>query len=210
MAKTSESIRQLTGEFAKMPGIGVRTAERLAYYVQSITKDEARKLVEAVRVVKTKAKTCSVCCSVTESDPCPICADSRRDRSLVCVVERARDLGAIESSGEYQGMYHVLGGRIAPLDNVHPENLSIDRLLRRVKEGGIDEVIIATNPDTEGEVTANFLIDNLAPFGVRVSMLARGVPAGGQLEHAAKGTLAGALTGRRAVSANTDGSSTET
>jgi recombination protein RecR len=205
MAKLPESIRQLTHEFAKMPGIGVRTAERLAYYVQSISREEARQLIEAIRLVKTRAKTCSICCNVSESDPCPICADPRRDATTVCVVERARDLGAIESSGEYRGVYHVLGGRIAPLDNVHPENLSIDRLVERVRQGGLSEVILATNPDTEGEATANFLIDRLAPLGVAVSMLARGVPAGGQLEHAARGTLAGALTGRRPVGTKADG-----
>lgn len=201
MAKGSESIDALTAELAKMPGIGVRTARRLAFYVQSADKAEARKLIDAIRAVKARAKRCSICYNVTEQDPCPICSARNRDRSTVCVVERVQDLAMIESSGSYRGLYHVLGGHIAPLDDVHPEDLSIGRLIGRVREGGIDEVIIATNPDTEGDSTANYLVEQLAPLGVAVSMLARGVPAGGQLEYAAKGTVAGAIAGRQRVEA---------
>jgi len=201
MAKGSQSIERLTAEIAKMPGIGVRTAGRLAYYVQSLSGRDAKDLIDAIRAVKANAKRCSVCCNITESDPCAICAARGRDRSTVCVVERVRDLAMIESSGSYHGLYHVLGGRIAPLDGVHPENLSIDRLLRRVKENDVREVIIATNPDTEGDATANFIADRLGPLEVTVSLLARGVPSGGQLEHAAKSTLAGAIQGRRPVGA---------
>lgn len=201
MAKQSESIEALTAELARMPGIGIRTAGRLAYYVQSLSKDDAGKLVDAIRAVKARAIRCSKCFNITESDPCPICTARGRDQSTICVVERVRDLAMLEASGSYHGLYHVLGGRISPLDGVHPENLSIDHLVRRVKEGSIKEVIIATNPDTEGDSTANFIADKLAPLGVDVSLLARGVPAGGQLEHAAKSTLAGAILGRRLVKA---------
>ncbi|MFW6158155.1 MAG: recombination mediator RecR, partial [Planctomycetota bacterium] len=133
MAKGSESIDALTAEFAKMPGIGVRTARRLAFYVQSVDKAEARKLIDAIRAVKARAKRCSICYNVTEQDPCPICSARNRDRSTVCVVERVQDLAMIESSGSYRGLYHVLGGHIAPLDDVHPEDLSIGRLVERVR-----------------------------------------------------------------------------
>ncbi len=197
MAKQPESIERLTAEFAKMPGIGTRTATRLAYYVQSLCPDEAGRLVEAIRAVKTKALACSVCYNISESDPCPICADSGRDRVTVCVAETVLDLAAIEASGSYRGLYHVLGGRIAPLDGVYPENLTVEALVRRVRKGGIKEVIIATNPDTEGDTTANYIAEKLAPLEVAVSALARGVPAGGQLEHTARTTLAGALKGRQ-------------
>ncbi len=193
------SIEALATEFAKMPGIGSRTAMRLAYYVQSLTSEDAARLVDAIRTVKAKSRQCSICCNISETDPCPVCGDASRDRTTVCVVERVQDMTAIDSSGSYRGLYHVLGGRIAPLDGVYPENLNIDALVTRVKEGEIREIIIATNPDTEGDSTANLVADRLAPFGVTVSVLARGVPAGGQLEHAAKNTLAGAIEGRRTV-----------
>ena len=201
MARGPDSIEGLTAEFAKMPGIGVRTARRLAFYIQSVGEAEAGKLIEAIREVKERARRCSVCYNVAEQDPCPICSAGNRDRSTVCVVERVQDLAIIESSGSYRGLYHVLGGHIAPLDDVHPEDLSIDLLMRRVGEGGIDEVIIATNPDTEGDATANYLVERLQPLGVTLSMLARGVPAGGQIEYAARGTVAGAIAGRRPLPA---------
>ncbi len=199
MARYSESIERLTAEFAKMPGIGRRTAERLAYYVQSLSKEDATKLADAIHAVKAKALTCSKCFNVTEADPCPICADGGRDRKTVCTVERVQDLAVIEASGSYRGLYHILGGHIAPLDGVYPENLNIESLVRRVKDDGIAEVILATNPDTEGDTTANLIAEKLAPLGVTVSVLARGMPAGGQLEHAAKNTLAGAIKGRHKV-----------
>ena len=201
MTGYSKSIEKLTAELAKMPGIGVRTAERLAYYVQSVSNQEARKLVDAIRAVKANARTCSTCFNISETDPCPVCRDHGRDRSKICVVEQARDLAVIEASGSYRGLYHVLGGRIAPLEGVHPEDLTIDALLERVSKENVGEVILATNPDTEGDSTANYLTDKLAPLGADVSVLARGMPAGGQLEHAATGTLAGAIMGRRLVKA---------
>jgi len=182
-----------------MPGIGRRSAARLAYHVQGADREEAAELVDAIKGVKAKARTCSVCFNVSESDPCPICSDRTRDRATLCVVERPRDLAAIEASGSYRGLYHVLGGHIAPLEGVYPENLSVDALARRMKGGGVREVIIATNPDTEGDATANYLVNQLEPLGVAVSELARGMPAGGQLEFAAKGTLAGAFAGRQRV-----------
>jgi len=202
MAKRSHSIDQLTAQFARMPGIGVRTAQRLAYYVQELGPEHAQSLVDAIQNVKASAKRCSVCCNVSESEPCSICSARNRDRSTICVVERVRDLAVIEASGSYRGLYHVLGGRIAPLEGVYPENLTVDKLVRRASDETVKEVIIATNPDTEGDSTANFLVDKLAPLGVRITTLARGVPSGGQLEHAAKGTLAGAIEGRHALNTN--------
>ena len=199
MARRSESIDRLTDEFAKMPGIGRRTAARLAYYVQSVSREEAAKLVDAIQAVKAKSLTCSRCYNVAETDPCPICTDAGRDQTTLCVVELVRDLSAIEASGGYRGLYHVLGGRIAPLDDVYPENLTIAQLLRRVTKEGIKEVIIATNPDTEGDSTANAIIEKLAPLRVTVTVLARGVPSGSHLEHAAGNTLAGAIRGRQPV-----------
>jgi recombination protein RecR len=196
------AIEGLTAEFAKMPGIGKRSAERLAYYVQSIPKTEARKLVDAIAQVKKRAKVCGECGNVSEEDPCRVCSAPSRDRTTICVVETPRDLGAIEAAGGYRGLYHVLGGRIAPLDNVYPENLNIRRLVERVHSGEIREVILATNPDTEGDATANHVADELAALDVTVTRLARGMPAGGQLEYAAQGTLAGALAGRQALNAN--------
>ena len=199
MARRSESIDRLTDELAKMPGIGRRTAARLAYYVQSVSREEAAKLVDAIQAVKAKSLTCSRCYNVAETDPCPICTDAGRDQTTLCVVELVRDLSAIEASGSYRGLYHVLGGRIAPLDDVYPENLTIAQLLRRVTKEGIKEVIIATNPDTEGDSTANAIIEKLAPLRVTVTVLARGVPSGSHLEHAAGNTLAGAIRGRQPV-----------
>lgn len=197
--KQPESVERLTAEFAKMPGIGARTAARLAYYVQSLTKGEAEKLADAIQQVKAKALTCSKCYNIAETDPCPICSDTSRDRKTICVVEVVRDLAAIESSGQYKGLYHVLGGRIAPLEGIYPEHLTIDALVRRIRDNGVKEIILATNPDTEGDVTANYIADKLASMNVAVSALARGVPSGGQLEHSAKDTLAGAIRGRRKV-----------
>ncbi|MFH1731610.1 MAG: recombination mediator RecR [Planctomycetota bacterium] len=199
MATQSESIEQLTAEFARMPGIGKRTATRLAFHVQSISKEDAGRLVDAIRAVKAKSLTCSHCFNVSETDPCPVCSAGGRDRSMICVVERVRDLAAIEASGSYRGLYHVLGGRIAPLDGVYPENLTISRLVRRIKKGDVKEVIIATNPDTEGDSTAHHLMQELAPLGVTVSALARGMPVGGQVEHAGKNTLTGAIKGRQRI-----------
>jgi recombination protein RecR len=196
------AIQTLATEFAKMPGIGKRSAERLAFYVQSIPRAEARKLVDAIALVKKTAKACGACGNVSDSDPCSICAARNRDRSTICVVETPRDLAAVEASGDYRGLYHVLGGRIAPLDNVYPEDLSIRRLVERARSREVREVILATNPDTEGDATANHVADELAGADVTVTRLARGMPAGGQLEYAAQGTLAGALAGRRPLGAN--------
>ncbi len=199
MAKPPDSIERLTAELVRMPGIGKRTAERLAYHVQSLSPEDAEELAEAIRGVKASALTCSRCFNVCESDPCTICADRSRDGSTICVVERVRDLAAIEAAGAYRGLYHVLGGRIAPLDGVYPENLTIRQLVRRARKETVQEIILATNPDTEGDATANFVMEQLKPAGVAVSVLARGMPAGGQLEHAAKGTLAGALRARQRI-----------
>jgi len=201
VTELTEPLSNLIEEFAKLPGIGKKSAERLAYHILRVHPSEALALAEAIRNVKENVRHCRICFNLAQQEECAICRDPKRDRGLLCVVEQPRDLMALEQTGAYRGLYHVLGGRIAPLERVYPEDLTIDGLLRRAQENEVKEVIIATNPDTEGDSTANFLMDKLAPLDVAVSVLARGVPAGGQIEHAAQSTLAGAISGRRGVSA---------
>ena len=194
----TESMARLWEQFSRMPGIGRRSAERLTYYVLESPKEDALRLAQAVMDVKEKLGSCSVCFSVAESDPCEICADSRRDQSLICVVESARDLLAIEAVGSYRGVYHVLGGRLNPLDGVGPENLNVAALKRRLQKGGVKEVILATNPDIEGDATALYVAEELSDLGVKVTRLARGLPAGGSIQHASPSILADAIAGRSA------------
>ncbi len=192
-----DSFARLKEELAKMPGIGTKTAERLAYYLLQSSSDEAMRLAYAIRDVKKNIRSCSVCHSVTEQDPCAICADPQRERGMICVVERPRDLFAIERSGEYRGLYHVLQGRISPLDGVDASQLTVEALFRRVTEGGVAEVILATNPDLEGDGTALFLADRLEALGVRVTRIAKGIPSGSQIEFATHTILRDALRGRQ-------------
>jgi recombination protein RecR len=191
-------MRRLIEAFSQMPGIGRKTAERLTYYVLRAPKEEALDLAEAVRRVKEDVRHCSACHNITESDPCAICADPRRDRSVVCVVEEPKDLIAIEGSGEFRGLYHVLLGRLSPLDGVDAKDLTVASLVERVRASGVQEVIMATSPNLEGDGTALYVEKQLAPLGVRVTRLARGLPTGGSIEHAAPHILADALLGRRA------------
>jgi len=177
-----------------MPGVGEKTAERLAYHILRLSEAEALQLADAIREVKQKVKQCSVCFQFSEGDPCPICADPRRDASTICVVEQAKDVVAIEQTGGYNGLYHVLGGRLAPLEG---EDLTVARLLERLKGGAVKEVILATNPDMEGEATALYVREALAGLPVKVSRLARGIPSGSHLEYANAAILADALEGRR-------------
>lgn len=193
----TESMRRLVEAFAHMPGIGRKTAERLTYYVLRSPRDEAMALADAVRDVKDNVGHCSVCHNITEADPCEICADLRRDRELVCVVEEPKDLIAIESSGEFRGLYHVLMGRLSPLDGVDAKDLTVDALVERVRAGGVREVIMATSPNLEGDGTALYIGQALAPTGVKVTRLARGLPTGGSIEHSAANILADAIIGRR-------------
>jgi recombination protein RecR len=179
--------------------VGEKTAERMAYHIVRLSHDEAMGLARAIEEVKNQVKQCSVCSLLSESDPCHVCSDHRRDRTRVCVVEDSRDATAIEESDQYDGLYHVLGGRLAPLDGIEPEDLTVDRLLERVHEGEVEEVILATNPDTEGDATALYVREAIGDQPVRITRLARGLPSGSHLEYADAAILADALEGRREV-----------
>ena len=192
------AIDRLTQELGKLPGIGPKTAERLTHYLLARPRDEVLALADALRDVKDKVGRCRQCCNLTEGELCSLCTSPRRDAALICVVEQPRDLAALERTASYRGLYHVLHGRLAPLDNVGPEHLTIDRLLERVRAGGVREVIMATNPTTEGDGTALYLSSLLADNGVIVTRLARGLPSGSVLEFANSQMLADALEGRRA------------
>jgi recombination protein RecR len=197
MEAYTDSMKRLVEAFGRMPGIGQRTAERLTYYVLRSPKGEMEQLAQTIRDVKEKVGHCSQCHNITESDPCRICADTRRDASLVCVVEEAKDVFAFEATGSFRGLYHVLMGRIAPLDGVGPESLEIASLLERVKRGTIKEVIMATNPNLEGDGTALYLSRKLSELGVRVTRLARGLASGSVIEHANPAILSEALSERK-------------
>jgi recombination protein RecR len=192
------AIEDLVTELAKLPGIGRKTAQRLTFYLLKQPAETATRLAQAIRIVRERVMACGVCGTLTDEDPCAICRDPRRDVSLLCVVEEASDVTAIERAGRFRGRYHVLGGRLSPLEGVGPEALRLDGLVGRVANGaGVREVIIATNPSMEGEVTATFLQQLLRPTGVRVTRIARGLPVGGDLEYADGVTIAQALLARR-------------
>jgi recombination protein RecR len=190
-------IARLAHELGKLPGIGPKSAERLTHHLLVAPRNEVLALSDALRAIKEQIRPCSRCCNLTELEVCSICADGGRDASLICVVETPRDLSSLERSKSYRGTYHVLHGRLSPLDGVGPEHLTIDRLLARVRAGGVSEVIMATNPTTEGDGTALYLSTLLAPLGVKVTRLARGLPTGSVLEFANNQMLADALEGRR-------------
>lgn len=191
------AIDDLTIELAKLPGIGRKTALRLTYHLLKRPPDQSRRLAEALLTLADRVRHCDRCHNLTEDAVCAICLDPRRDAALMCVVEEAADIGAIERSGDYRGTYHVLGGRLSPLDGVGPDDLTIAALAKRVAAGGIREVIVATNPSLEGEATALYLQRQLVPLGVTVSRIARGLPVGGDLEYADGVTIAQALSARR-------------
>jgi len=193
----SESMSNLIKELSQLPGIGEKSAERLAYHILRSPKEEALRLAQAVRDVKEKVKHCSVCFNMAETDPCHICADASRDQGLVCVVEEPKDLLALERTGSYRGVYHVLGGRIAPLEGMDPEKLTVKALVERVKSGHLREVILALNPNMEGDMTAQYVREQLKPLDVKVTQIARGIPSGSQLEYANQAILSEALSGRR-------------
>ena len=193
----SESVTKLVDEFAKLPGIGRKSAERLAYHVLRIHQSEALALAEAIRSVKENVRYCRVCYNLTEQEECEICRDPKRDRTQLCVVEQPRDLIALEQPGTYQGFYHVLLGRIAPLDGIGPEQLTLEALVERVRQGGVREVIMATNPTLEGDGTALYISSLLVGLPVEITRLARGITTGSVLEFANKEILADALAGRQ-------------
>ena len=196
----SPSVDNLVAQLTRLPGIGTRTAQRLAFHILSARKEEALALAEAIGDVKERVRFCRECGNLTEEELCAICTDARRDRSVVCVVEQPVDVISLERTHEFRGLYHVLGGSLSPLDGIEPEHLRIAELLQRVSAGGIQEVVLATNPNMTGEATAAFLADRLRALnggGVRVTRLASGLPVGGDLEYADEVTLGRALAGRR-------------
>ncbi|HBT19771.1 MAG TPA: recombination protein RecR [Peptococcaceae bacterium] len=194
-----EALARLVEELNKLPGIGPKTAQRLAFHILGGTLEDAEKLAEAILDAKRKIKNCSICGNFTDDDPCRICRSPHRDQSIICVVENARDVAAIERSREFKGLYHVLGGVISPVDGIGPDNLTIDKLLKRVEKGSVKEVVVATNPTVEGEATALYLSRILKPLGVNVTRLAHGIPVGGDLEYTDEVTLARAFEGRRKI-----------
>ncbi len=197
MFSSSQSLERLIREFSKLPGIGRKTAQRLAFWVLKRDPKEVRELADAIREAREKVRACSICFNITESDPCEICRSDRRDRSAICVVEEANDLLALEKTGQYNGLYHVLGGALSPLDGIGPEQLHAKELIERLKSDEVTEIIIATNPNVEGEATAAFLAKLIKPIGVKVTRIARGLPQGSDLEYADNTTLGQAISNRR-------------
>lgn len=191
------AVARLVEELIKLPGIGPKSASRLAYYLLRAPEEEAAALAGAIQEMKKRVILCSRCFNITEADPCPICSDENRDSSRICVVEQPLDVVALERTGRYHGFYHVLHGAISPVEGVGPEDLRIRELLIRVRLHPVEEVILATNPNLEGDATAMYLSQQLIPMGVRVTRLAHGLPMGGDLEYADEITLSRALEGRR-------------
>ncbi len=195
----SKSLQRLISALHRLPGIGPKSAQRLAFHILKSSRAEANELAQAILAAKEKMKSCFVCGNITDSDPCLICDDSTRDGSTICVVEQPQDIFVFEKMGEYKGTYHVLMGALSPLDGVGPDDLKIKELVTRIEQGNIREVIIATNPNVEGEATAAYLSKLIKPLGVKVTQLAQGMPMGSDLEYADEVTLAKALEGRREV-----------
>ncbi|HLL90327.1 MAG TPA: recombination mediator RecR [Tepidisphaeraceae bacterium] len=199
MAGYTQSIQSLMNELARLPGIGMRSAERIAFHLLKESPEEALRLADAIRDVKTRIKHCNVCYNLTESDPCNVCADPARDQSLVCIVEQPKDLLALEATGLYRGVYHVLLGRISPLEGIDPEDLTVQPLMDRLAGGTIRELIMGTNPTMEGDGTALYIqnmVGDRFPT-VQVTRLARGLPAGSNIEYANRNILADAISGRQ-------------
>ncbi len=198
MIFTSRSLESLIGELSKLPGVGRKTAQRLALHILKADDENAFRLANAIIDVKQKIRYCSICQNITETDPCSICSDPNRDHSSICVLEDPSDVLALEKTNEFHGVYHVLGGTLSPLEGVGPDRLKVKELLSRLKEG-VSEVILAMNPDVEGEATTIYLSNLLKPLGIKVTRIARGVPVGGDLEFADEATLVRALEGRIVV-----------
>ena len=194
---TAEPITRLIGEFNKLPGIGPKSAQRLTYYLLRAPASEVGALAEAIKNLKEKLVLCSICLNITDSDPCAMCRNEERDRTKICIVEEPIDILPLERTKKYEGLYHVLHGVIAPTDGIGPDELKIKELLLRFNDGLVTEVIMATNPNLEGETTAMYLQRLIAPLGIRVTRLARGLPYGGDLEYADDVTLSRALEGRQ-------------
>ena len=197
MAVYAAPVQDLIDELGRLPGVGPKSAQRIAFYLLKMSKDDALRLARSIAEVKDKVRFCATCFNVSEGDQCTICADDRRDHTIVCVVEEPRDLVAVEKTGEFKGRYHVLQGAISPIEGIGPEQLRIRELLQRIAAEGIDEVILCTNPNLEGEATALYLGRLLKPLGLKVTRIASGLPVGGDLEYADELTLGRALEGRR-------------
>ncbi|MFP4641688.1 MAG: recombination mediator RecR [Dehalococcoidia bacterium] len=195
----TEPVSHLIEEFQKLPGIGPKNAARLAYHVLRMPDAEARAIADAIIDVKEKITLCSVCQNITDTDPCSICSNPKRDSSVICVVERPLDILALERTGQFQGRYHVLHGVITPAEGIGPEGLKVNELMGRLKDGSVEEVILATNPNLEGETTAMYLQRMISPLGIKVTSLARGLPMGSDLEYADETTLGQALQWRRDI-----------
>jgi recombination protein RecR len=196
---SSKYLELLVEELAKLPSIGQKTAQRLALHLLRASNEDSLRLADAIRAVKERVGVCGVCGNFSDEDPCRLCSDAQRDASLICVVEQPGDVMAFERTGLFRGRYHVLGGALSPLDGTHPEDLRIKPLLERLRGDVVTEIILATNPNVAGEATALYLSKLLAPLGVRVTRIARGVPMGSDLEYSDQVTLARALEGRREV-----------
>lgn len=192
-------VQSLINEFSKLPTVGPKTAARLVFYLLNRPRNEAQALAEAIIAVKDRVRLCTICYSITEEEPCAICTDERRDRLTVCVVAEAKDIFALERTSAYKGRYHVLGGLISPMDGIGPAQLRVKELIERIAAESPTEIIIATNPNAEGEATALYLSRLIAPLGVAVTRLAYGLPIGGDLDYADEVTLAKAIEGRRAL-----------
>ena len=199
MASYARPVERLITELSKLPSIGPKSAQRIAFHVVRGKPDDARALAEALREVKERIRPCKRCFNLTEAEECDICTDPRRDPSVICAVEDPYDIGPIERTGEYRGLYHVLGGALSPLDGIEPEDLRITELVERVGKEGTKEIVVATNPNTTGEATALFIAQELKENSVRVTALASGLPVGGDLEYADEVTLGRAFAGRREI-----------
>ena len=199
MASYARPVERLITELSKLPSIGPKSAQRIAFHVVRSRPDDARSLAEALREVKERIRPCKRCFNLTEAEECDICTDARRDPSVICAVEDPYDIGPIERTGEYRGLYHVLGGALSPLDSIEPEDLRIAELVERVGKEGTKEIVVATNPNTTGEATALFIAQELEGTSVRVTALASGLPVGGDLEYADEVTLGRAFAGRREI-----------
>ncbi len=195
----TKSLEILTARLNRLPGIGIKTAQRLAYHILSLPQEDVEGLSNALTEARRNIHYCPVCGNYTEDDICDICSDQKRDRSIVCVVRDARDVSYLERMREYKGVYHVLGGTLSPMDGIGPDNIRIKELIDRVKEGEVKEVVLATNPDVEGEATASYIAKQLKPLGVRTTRIAHGIPIGGNLEYVDEITLFKAMENRREV-----------
>lgn len=199
MSYYAVTVEKLIDEFKKMPGVGTKSAQRLAFYVLGLSKDNAKKIADAIIEAKEKIVYCEQCCNLTDENPCKICSDTRRDRSIICVVESPSDVVALEKAREYKGLYHVLHGVISPMDGIKPDDIKIKELVKRLADDEVKEVILATNPNVEGEATASYIARLVSGFGIKITRIAKGIPIGSDIEYADEITLLKAIENRTIV-----------